>query len=179
MCCLDLPCVLQVLSKLQSCLSAGLPSTMYALGSGQDIRVARLQQRLGITVVGEMWQQCQQHQASGSQQGVEASSPGSSSMPEEGGAVVVQCCTHPAAGCSASHLYDSLSDAVMTCCMLEWLGTDTPAHPESPMACKACAMLSQLSAARADLQRYLSKQGGIFDRLLPSWHQLDALVAPD
>jgi hypothetical protein len=95
---------------------------------------------------------------------------------------VVQCCAHPEFSCCSPHVFASLQEAVMACCMLEWrcMGTtDVQDSTHAGFVCKACALLSELPAVRAQLCQYLDEQQAVFERLLPMWRGMDALVTPE
>lgn len=161
---------------------------MYVLGdSGQDIRVARLQQRLGVTVVHlPSQQQCQQphiaQDAEVQRTGVDADSSPAAAQPAGKSGVVVQCCAHPRVSCCSPHVFASLQEAVMACCMLEWrcMSTvDACGSTHARLKCEACALLPGLPAVRGQLCQYLDKQQAVFEHLLPRWRGLDALVTSE
>lgn len=168
---------------------------MYVLDNGQDIRIARLQQRLGLTIrpvpPGAQHQQLLEAQAAAEQ------------LADVQEHVVVQCCcAHPAHVCSGSSCVNSgLHTAVMACCMLEWMGASTPLVPtcsqqgghgrHSPAstirsaaanvgadACSTCALLARIAEADSRVKHYLEQATKSLEELLPTWHQLEALIPP-
>jgi hypothetical protein len=167
---------------------------MYLLDSGLDIRVARLQQRLGLTIrpatsVGAQCQQLLKPPSTAAQQVADVQEH-----------VVVLCRAHPARVCS-SFVFCGLHSAVMACCMSEWMWASTllpsscsqqGAHgPHSPASaardagvnvgtdgCSACVLLARLPEADSKVQQYLEQASNIFHEVLPAWHQLEALIPP-
>jgi hypothetical protein len=178
---------------------------MYMLGGGQDVRCARLRQRLGVTVgpvskSAAIGRDLHCVSASSTSQGVsvgaspQATSDSSSAQqPSEVDAVddacepaEVCCALHPSV-CGQHNVFASVHDAVMAVCMLEWLVADMPAAADASTGvqsptdtdCKACKMLQSLPNAAAQLQQYLDRASDVFDSVLPVWRQLDALVPPE
>jgi hypothetical protein len=166
---------------------------MYLLDNGLDIRVARLQQRLGLTIrpappAGAQHQQLLEPSTAAEQ------------LADGQEQVVVQC-AHPAHVCSAEscYVFCGLHTAVMACSMLEWMGASTPLsscsqqgaqcpHSASTTCdaavnvgtdgCSACALLARIAEADSKVQQYLEQASKIYDHLLSTWHQLEALVPP-
>jgi len=182
------PCVafVQVLSKLQSCAAAGLPPTMYLTDRGLDIRVLRLQQRLGVTITSAT-----QHP----QQPVHDSQEGSCHDGESGSVFKPCCLMHSSQTQHTTGCFSSLQQCLMAVAMLEWLAHSTPTplmdsqtastagapcegSGDAP-ACRSCALLEHLPQAVRRLEVYLAAANDDYERLLPVWLQLGALVPPD
>ena len=216
MSCIPHVLVLQVLSKLQECACSGLPFTMY-LQDSLDIRVTRMQHRLGLTVTARpaAQQHAQPHPTQQSPQTLPAQTGEMQASTEPDitqEQYVVQCCAHNKlqGSCMSEHgqrtemHFGSLQQAVMVATMLEWMVTQhsspscasqqeaaavqaacavpsvSSGHPAPAgthsSGCRPCALLGQLPAAAQRLQQYLQQAAQLFDAVLPTWHQLGALV---
>lgn len=159
---------------------------MYVQADSVDIRVARLQQRLGLTIspAGRQ-QQSQQQEGKASQHILQDGSGTAGQNDSLQGPVLVQCLVHPAHPCQDKCVFKTVHEAVMAACMLEWKASPGggPEHchvvrPNLHDVCKSCALLPQLLEARLGLKRYLEHASDVCNVMLPTWHQLGALVPP-
>lgn len=159
---------------------------MYEAAAGVDIRVACLQQRLGLTVrPAAPQQQHQQHQQTGPQ-GATAQPP-AGQLHEAQQQVLVQCCAAQCDGhCVGESVFRSVQEAVTACCMLEWdtagsCPTQLSTHgcAEAHTAdCQSCMLVAKLPTAALRVQQHLARASEVYARCLPAWYQLDALVPP-
>lgn len=82
----------------------------------------------------------------------------------------------------AGHPDDDSNPSGATNTSVDTRGCDVDAHNHHDgvlTVCGSCQLLQQLPAARQRLQDYLAQAGAEFERLLPQWLQLEALVMPD
>jgi hypothetical protein len=102
--------------------------------------------------------------------------------------VLVQCCAGQCdRHCVSECVFQSVQEAVIACCMLEWEtapGSDptlsTCGVADAHMAdCQSCMLVAQVPAAALRVQQHLARASEVYARCLPVWHQLDALVPPE
>lgn len=163
---------------------------MYEAAAGVDIRVARLQQRLGLTVRPAAPEQQQERHQQTEPQGATAQ-PRHEEQPPAGQPhdgqqqVLVQCCAAQCDGhCVGECVFQSVQEAVTACCMLEWdtagscsAQLSTRGCAEAMADCQSCMLVAKLPAAALRVQQHLAHASEVYARCLPVWHQLDAFVA--